>query len=375
MRREWRVTLVDYGRPKLVMRARNTQTNKILSKVCTCDRKKDCLREAGEWEVALNAEGHTKACRFSQAVERFAAEYLPSRRPSTGVKFASTFKAFTEAVGDPRMVSISEAMIGEFSRAYGATVAPATLASILRHLKCFLRWATRQRLMQKTPHVEMPRKINKPKGRPLTAEEFERVLSKVREVRSNDAEVWAYFLRGLWASGLRLGEAIALSWNDQAPVAVIGMETGRPRIRIEAEAQKGAKLTETPTTPDFGALLAETPVEQRRGRVFKLPVSRREGAGKILTELFKAAGVRGSAHDFRRSFATRWARRLPAQALQRLMRHGSLSTTMTFYATGDIGLEDQLYGDFGNISGNIGSPAGLEENPREVQNSLKKKGK
>ncbi|MFM8287793.1 MAG: hypothetical protein ACKOGA_13810, partial [Planctomycetaceae bacterium] len=72
-------------------------------------------------------------------------------------------------------------------------------------------------------------------------------------------------------------------------------------------------------------------------------------------------------------FASRWARRLPAQALQRLMRHSSLVTTMTFYATGDIGLEDQLYGDFGNKSGNTSTPAGLEANPREVRNSLENK--
>jgi hypothetical protein len=38
------------------------------------------------------------------------------------------------------------------------------------------------------------------------------------------------------------------------------------------------------------------------------------------------------------------------------MRHSSLATTMTFYATGDIGLEDQLWADFGNKSGNIASP-------------------
>jgi hypothetical protein len=44
-----------------------------------------------------------------------------------------------------------------------------------------------------------------------------------------------------------------------------------------------------------------------------------------------------------------------AQALQRLMRHSSLQTTLTYYV-GDIGLEDQLWADFGNKSGNIASP-------------------
>jgi hypothetical protein len=38
-----------------------------------------------------------------------------------------------------------------------------------------------------------------------------------------------------------------------------------------------------------------------------------------------------SAHDFRRSFGTRWARRVMPAVLQRLMRHESIETTMTYY--------------------------------------------
>lgn len=372
MKREWRVTLIDMKRARLVMRARSTVSGKVLSKTCTGDRRKDCTREAMEWEAKLNSDGHVKAPRLSEARARFEAEYLPSRRKATGEKFESCLNAFAQAIGDPRLDTISERTFSDFSRLYGSKVKPATLAAALRHVKAFLRWAYRQRLIQRMPHIEMPKAINKAKGRPLTGEEFERLLAKVPEVRRKDAEVWAYFLRGLWESGLRLSEGLALSWDAEAAVSVGGME-GRPHIRIEGEAQKGGKLTQTPTTPGFARLLEETPLEQRRGRVFKVPVSRREAAGKVLTELFRAAGVKGSAHDFRRSFATRWARRLPAQALQRLMRHSSLATTMTFYATGDIGLEDQLYDDFGNKTGNTGTPAGLEANPREVRNSLENK--
>ena len=38
-----------------------------------------------------------------------------------------------------------------------------------------------------------------------------------------------------------------------------------------------------------------------------------------------------SAHDLRRSFGTRWAKRFMPAVLQTLMRHESISTTMTFY--------------------------------------------
>ena len=127
-------------------------------------------------------------------------------------------------------------------------------------------------------------------------------------------------------------------------------------------------MTESPVTPDFARLLEETPVEDRRGRVFKCSTTRTDNASSTIVQFCRAAGVKGSAHDFRRSFATRWARRLPAQALQRLMRHSSLATTMTFYATGDIGLEDQLWADFGNKSGNIASPVAEGRLKKNLEN-------
>jgi integrase len=367
MKRTWRVILIDMKRARLVMRARNTETGKVLSRTCSSDRKKDCTREAGEWEAKLNAEGHVQSPRFSQAREKFEAEYLPSRRQSTGARFGTVFNAFSQVIGDPKLDSISESTISDFSKSYGSAVSPASLAAALRHLKAFFRWANRQRLMARVPHIEMPKAINKAKGRALTGEEFDRVLSKIAEIRPSDGRAWAYLMRGLWASGLRLGEALALSWDDQAAVAVVAMETGRPRIRFQPEAQKSGKLQECPVTPDFAKLLRETPEEHRRGRVFKCSTRRVDNASGTITQFCRAAGVKGSAHDFRRSFATRWARVLPAQALQRLMRHSSLQTTLTFYV-GDIGLEDQLWADFGNKTGNTPVQPTEGKTPNTLEN-------
>lgn len=43
-----------------------------------------------------------------------------------------------------------------------------------------------------------------------------------------------------------------------------------------------------------------------------------------------------TAHDLRRAFAVRWSRLVMPQQLQQLMRHSSITTTMTFYAGGDV---------------------------------------
>ncbi|MBY0588601.1 hypothetical protein K2X85_15610 [bacterium] len=37
-------------------------------------------------------------------------------------------------------------------------------------------------------------------------------------------------------------------------------------------------------------------------------------------------------HDLRSNFGSRWAGRVPAQVLQRLLRHSHIKTTLDFYA-------------------------------------------
>lgn len=50
----------------------------------------------------------------------------------------------------------------------------------------------------------------------------------------------------------------------------------------------------------------------------------------------EVSGKFASAHDLRRSFGRRWARRLPAPVdLMRMMRHGDLKTTLDYYVQND----------------------------------------
>jgi len=49
------------------------------------------------------------------------------------------------------------------------------------------------------------------------------------------------------------------------------------------------------------------------------------------------------AHDFRRSFGTRWAKRVVPAVLQHLMRHASVKTILVYYvALGTHELADEL---------------------------------
>ena len=58
-------------------------------------------------------------------------------------------------------------------------------------------------------------------------------------------------------------------------------------------------------------------------------------------------GKHASAHDLRRSFGTRWARRLKPATLQLLMRHRSIETTMKYYVDLDADdIADELWQEY-----------------------------
>ena len=78
-----------------------------------------------------------------------------------------------------------------------------------------------------------------------------------------------------------------------------------------------------------------------------------------------ADGKTASAHDLRRTFGSRWAKRVMPAVLRKLMRHANVQTTMQYYVDLDVDeMADDLWtkhpapaavsGPSGNNSGNIG---------------------
>lgn len=178
------------------------------------------------------------------------------------------------------------------------------------------------------------------RGRPITTEEFERMLDACDRVRPRDASEWRELLTGLWLSGLRLGEALQLSWEPSAPLSV-DCDGKFPTLRILAEAEKGFRDRILPITPDFAEVLLTTPRDVREGAVFEIARKscRLDSVSKTVTRIGKEArvvvnqqqGKFASAHDLRRAYGTRWASKVQPAVLRELMRHESIETTMRFY--------------------------------------------
>ena len=221
-----------------------------------------------------------------------------------------------------------------------------------------LLWAESMEWLDRVPRIKPVRtsKLRHARGRPVTAEAFDAMRAVVADVVGRAAAAsWDQLLRGLWESGLRLGELMAVQWTDRQQI-VPAWETGRlPVLAIPANRQKNAVEESINLRPGFEAILLETPEGDRHGWVFspaspQTRVGRKartvrpdaEWVGKEVSKIGKAAGVavraagRGkwaSAYDLRRSLAEGlYAAGVPERVIVQVLRHASAQTTQQFYA-------------------------------------------
>lgn len=362
-------------------------TGKRCQRSTKCDRRKDAEKAAAKWEAELH-EGRYKPASnvlWSDFRERYEKEVLPSLAEKTAAIVATVFNSVEKHLQLVRLRDFTGDRVSSLqAKLREAGLAEASIASYLGHLRAALRWAVGVGLLHVAPTIKMPKRAKASKmmkGRALTGEENERMLAKVPAgliavatpkpkptrkrrfgeeakakhlaARQKSAEAiapsWLHLLRGLWLSGLRLGEALDLWWDDDSKICVDF--SGRlPMLRIRAELEKGGEDRMLPITPDFAGFLAETPEARRTGPVFS-PLTLRTGArcndvnwvSKAISAIGEAAKIvvdrdpktgeikYASAHDYRRAFGVRWASRVMPAVLKELMRHSDIQTTMRYY--------------------------------------------
>ncbi len=398
------VHVCRYGDCKnLTLRYKDPATGKQVRKSAGTANKPEARRAAHAWEAALN-EGRDMgrhALSWEAFRQRYEDEVVPSLADRTSGKITTVFNAVERLlpkVGtgclqdlDPDTLSRFQADLRNGKRSEN------TIASYLAHLRSALQWAADMGLIASVPKIRKPQRAskrgraNQGKGRPVTTEEYERMLGKVpaallelrrrkREIRGAPkdgwkrggpydmpnmeldpaaVESWWHFLRGLWLSGLRLEESLNLYW-DRSDKLHIDLTGKHPRLSIPEACEKGHRNRLLPLTPDFADFILATPPERRRGPVFDPQSSEGRAsydvAGRILSLIGELAGVKvhthpktgkvkyASAHDLRRSFGDRWARKVMPAVLQKLMRHESIETTMRFYVGLDAdSLAEELY--------------------------------
>lgn len=343
--------------------------------------KRDAERFAAKLEDELARGVYRDPARttWEDARKLYEAEAFPVQSPRGRRKMLDTFSIVERVTSPARLAGFSEDQIAAVCQ-YLRVEKQRTEATVKGHLvniRRFLRWAHRRRLLERIPQIDVPARVTPGmRGRAPTAEEFERMLTATADVVGAEAaDEWKRLLRGLWLSGLRLGEALVLHWTDDSGLSV-ELDGKRPMFRIQAHAEKGRRFRLLPMTPDFYRFLQEIPRSERRGLVFK-PLGPQSGRrplldwwSKMITKIGRKANVKvserhkrpletggepvvtvkwASAHDLRRAFGFRWSTKVRAPLLMQLMRHESITTTLQFYVGRDAeAAADELWRDEAN---------------------------
>lgn len=323
-------------------------------------RKKD-LKEAQRLAAALEVELRNKASNepsrlgWEDLRQRYEEEHLPGLATRTANKTFSVLDRFEKEMKPKRLSAIDERMLSHYVKAlrsgqHSKPLAESTIKSHLTHLKALLNWAKDQRMLNELPVFPKIRRARTShghkvmRGRPITLEEFERMLEATPEIVGDaNAEPWIFFLNGLWHGGFRLSESLEIYWDRQDKIHLT--KSGRYTVmKIPGDLEKGHKDRLLPLAPEFVRLVESVPEANRTGRVFKLPrVDGKEGeptsetVSKKITKIGAKANVvvdenkNASAHDLRRSFGERWSSKLMPAELMEIMRHESIETTMKYY--------------------------------------------
>jgi integrase len=272
---------------------------------------------------------------------------------SEGSKSAWTTAAnWYESLMSPRhLADVDKATLSKFrGELLAAKKSPNTVATYLRTIRAGLGWAYDMDLLKIVPRVRARKGLQQRSGmrsRPITAEEFERIILAVPKVRNGprqgDVDLWQRFLRGLWLSSLRVDELRRLSWDAGADLSIDA--AGKyPMIRMLAEGHKSRKDCYQPITPEFWALISK-PGVQRTGYVFPLPgvngqQMTRKAVIRVVSAIGKKAGVvtntgtkkTATSHDIgRRAVLTRLAATMTLSQTQQFARHSDPRTTSEFY--------------------------------------------
>jgi integrase len=405
MAEEIRVHVVDRGRKFLSMRFVDPLTGKKVErstgvKAGSNAQRRKADKVAAVWESELRDGRYQQPSKVMWTAfrDRYETEKLAAMSDDYACVMAATFNHF-EALGVARLADVQKSVSRFESSLRSKKVKESTIRCYLKHLRAALGWAHEMGLLTEVPKVKLPKRArttSKMKGRPITLEEHERMLAAAATVRPDEAQSWQDYLTGLWLSGLRLGESVALSWDDDADFS-IDLLGKRPQFRIWGEGQKSGKDQYLPMTPDFAEwLLSRTPESDRVGLVFSPRgqqgrLLKADAIGRTVSRIGekanvvvnKAEGKFATAQDLRRSFATRWAKRVKPATLQLLMRHEDIATTMAFYVALDADeVAEELWqqhgaeaanrqesGGLGDTLGDTSRKPGKQQSPQDVVTS------
>ena len=360
---EINVNVTKYADRKYWIMYHRDSTGKKITRSTKKTNERDANREAAKWEAELR-EGRYRQSNNITWVEfrdRYEAEGAPKSDESLH-KIWVTFRLVEQIIKPVKLTDVNaEAISRWIAKMHTPARSLATVAVYCRHLRAALNWAVDVEMLPEAPKMRIPRKDSDDrhmKGRPIVLEEHERIMEAVNHVvKSQYRDLWRFYLETLWWGGLRIGEALRLSWDPQADAAVWLTPGHKAAIRFLIRGHKAKRSELMPLAPQFAAMLESVPEADRVGRVFNLRFSdahpghlSQNRVMRIHTAISRRANVYvdgdvpATAHDYRRAFGTRWAKLVMPAVLKRMMRHKTIDTTMKYYVEHDAeDIATQIY--------------------------------
>lgn len=350
---QWKL-IAKEGRPTLICRYKLAGRSTWREQATGKTRKRDAEAAARKIIAKAEQEVDRELTGWTEFKLRYEKEHLSGAAKNTRAIWRTSAGSLTELCKPLMIGDINANMLSRFAvRLRDKGLSEATIKTYRTHIMAALDWAVTVEILKSVPRPpKLPRvpRGTKSRGRPLTREEAEKIaLALPKVVGAEHAKRWAWNLEGLWRSGMRITETISLYWEPTYGKHWIDdLDGNRPKIKIAAESEKGFKERTIPIAPDFVGMLRAVPVEKRKGAVFRWPVkdggfseseftigrriSLAGAKAKVVVNKNRDGSAKyASAHDFRRSFGSRWASKVMPIVLKELMRHESIETTMAFY--------------------------------------------
>lgn len=142
---------------------------------------------------------------------------------------------------------------------------PNTVNGILKAIMSFVRFCHTRGWINSIPPLEKIKTDEVMKGRPVTTEEFERMLEVTgRVVGSSSAPSWQFALNVLWESGFRIGDLMDFHWIDDRHInPVFPTRNQQHPTLIIPSTQKNGRVQEIPMLPGLQELLLDVPKTDR----------------------------------------------------------------------------------------------------------------
>jgi integrase len=318
-------------------------SGKRQQRLLNCRKKRDAYDAASELAEQIESGMDPDGMSWLTFCERYEAQAI-GRRGAKSLQAWQTVKNFVEEYVPLQSIrSANNLWLDRFHAAFERHKPEASIntqATYLARLRAALNWAVRKRYLENLPYFDIERESN-PRSRAVKPREFERMLAAISKVRPRDAHLWRRLLRGQFFTGLRIGELLDLSWDEDADVRIVQ----RAHPLIELRKQKNKKRQTIPLVPQAWEIIADSPV--RTGPVFPIPGKAGQMTSKSAIRVIakigekaevvtnKDTGKTATSHDIRRAFFD-WADDQYGEAIaSKLMRHGDKETTLVWYNTNE----------------------------------------